>query len=211
MALDSDSSSRNGQKGEVYNIFPYIEDPRHIDEGGARAFTLLSIIDAIFYPVTHKDSVFQDELKRIFGTVNHEGVHFILGNTMSTCEERALVTSLLAGVWHFLFDADGDVRLLIPSFTIVRPAGKEFELGRLAERLCTLIKAREAVHEIVARTIQTGSQGWDKDKAKQLIRQEVGSDLLDRKTLESFLHVYELPRIPRNECHRSLFARPVRS
>jgi hypothetical protein len=53
MALDSDSSSRNGQKGEVYNIFPYIEDPRHFDEGDARAFTLLSIIDAIFYPITH--------------------------------------------------------------------------------------------------------------------------------------------------------------
>jgi hypothetical protein len=190
-ALDQHSSPRRKPEGKIYNIFPYIEDPRHLDEGDAHAYTLLGIIDAIFYPVTHKDSVFRDEVDRLFGTVNHEGAHRSLGNTMVTCEERALAISLLAGIWHVLFDADGDVRLLIPSFTIVGPAGKVFELQRLAERLAKLYEAREAVHEIVARAIQVGSQGWDKGKATQLIRQAVGSNLLDRKTLESFLHVYE--------------------
>jgi hypothetical protein len=190
-ALDQHSSPRRKPKGKVYNIFPYIEDPRHLDEGDAHAYTLLGIIDAIFYPVTHKDSVLRDEVDRLFGTANHEGAHWILGNTRVTCEERALAISLLAGIWHVLFDADGDVRLLIPSFTIVGPAGKVFELQRLAERLAKLYEAREAVHEIVARAIQVGSQGWDKGKATQLIRQAVGSNLLDRKALESFLHVYE--------------------
>jgi hypothetical protein len=191
MAVDQNSSPRRKSKGKVYNIFPYIEDPRHIDEGDAHAYTLHGIFDAIFYPVIHTDSVFRDEEGWLFEIVNHEDAHFTLGSAKITCEERAGAVKLLGNVWNFLVHAHGDIRLLIPSFTIVGPAGKAFELQRLAERLYTLIKAREPVHEIVARAIQVGSQGWDKGKATQLIRQAVGSNLLDRKTLESFLRVYE--------------------
>jgi hypothetical protein len=46
------------------------------------------------------------------------------------------------------------------------------------------------VHDIVARAMQVG-RNWDKDKAKQLIRRVVASDLLDEKALEGFLDVYE--------------------
>lgn len=189
--IDQPSSPRRKPKGKVYNIFPYIEDPRHIDEGKARAYTLLGFFEAIFYPVIHKDNVLREEINRLLGPASHERAHWILGSAMVTWEERAIATFLLGGVWKLLLGADVDVRLLIPSFTIVGPAGKDFELGRRAERLAKLYEAREAVHEIVARAIQVDSQGWDRSKAKQLIRQVVGSDLLDRKTLESFLHVFE--------------------
>jgi len=98
---------------------------------------------------------------------------------------------LLGMVWNFIIDADDDVRLLIPSFTIVGPAGKVLELQRLADQLEKLASARVAVHEIVARAIQVGRRNWDRDKAKALIRRVVGGNLLDEKALGSFLDVYE--------------------
>ena len=100
MALESGLSSRQELKGEVYNIFPYIHDPKH------RAFTLLSIIDAAFFPRTH-----ESELQKISSIVNHEMGHFILGSAMVTCEERALAAKLLGMVCNFLIDADDDVQL----------------------------------------------------------------------------------------------------
>jgi hypothetical protein len=109
---------------------------------------------------------------------------------MVTCEERALAAKLLGMVWNFLIDADDDIQLLIPSFTILGPARKAFELKRLAERLYKLTEARTVVHEIFARAMQVG-KNWDRDKAEQLIRRVVGSDLLDEKALEGFLDVYE--------------------
>lgn len=180
MALESGLSSRQELKGDVYNIFPYIYDPKH------RAFTLLSIIDATFFPISQ-----EGELKRISSIANHEVGHFILGSAMVTCEERALAAKLLGMVWNFLIDADDDVQLLIPSFTIVGPARKVFELQMLAERLDKLFEAREVVHELVARAMQIGRKDWDRDKAKQLIRSFAADDLFSEKALDGFLDVYE--------------------
>ena len=184
--LDLPLSSRGQlKKGDVYNIFPYIKDPKHFDEGKARAYTLPSM-DAIFVPILH-----EEELWRIPSYVRHEQGHCLLCNNMVTCEERALGAQLVGMVWKFLFDADDDVRLLIPSFTIVGPAGKDFELQRLADQLDKLYEAREAVHEIVAHAIQAGINYWDRNKAKQLIREAVADTLLDEKALDGFLDVYE--------------------
>ena len=177
MALnDLDHSSNKELKGDVYNIFPYIEDPKE------RAYMLPGIIDGTFFPI---------ELQRIVNTVNHEISHFILSSAMVTCEERALGAQLLGKVWNVLIDADDDTHLLIPSFTIVGPARKVFELKRLAERLRKLVDAREAVHEIVARTMEVGRKEWDRNKAKWLIRRVVDDALFDDKALDGFLNVYE--------------------
>jgi hypothetical protein len=180
MALDPDLSSRQELKGDVYNIFPYIDDPKH------RAFTLLGIIDGTFFPISR-----EGELQRISSYANHEVGHFILGSAMVTCEERALAAQLLGMVWNFLVDGDDDVQLMVPSFTILGPARKVFELKRLADRLGKLFEAREAVHELVARAMQIGRKDWDRDKAKRLIRNVVDDDLLDEKALGNFLDVYE--------------------
>lgn len=183
MALDPDLSSRQELKGDVYNIFPYIHDPKY------RAYALLSIIDATFFPRTH-----ESDLQKISSIVNHEVGHFILGSAMVTCEERALAAKLLGTVCNFLIDADDDVQLgqlLIPSFTIVGPAGKVFELQKLADRLDKLFEAREAVHETVARAMQVATKGWDRNEAKRLIREFVAGNLFDEKALDSFLDVYE--------------------
>ena len=92
---------------------------------------------------------------------------------------------------EFFFTADDETQLLIPSFTIVGPAGKVFELQNIADRLDNLYEAQSAVHETVARVLQIGRKDWDRNKAKQLIREEVDLNLLDGKTLDGFLDVYE--------------------
>lgn len=191
MALDPDFSSRQELKGDVYNIFPFIRDPDPEKRAFPmdRAFTFPSIIDCIFFPRTH-----EYELQRISSYVNHEMGHFILGSAMVTCEERALAAKLLGMVCNFLIDADDGVQLgqlLIPSFTIVGPAGKVLELHKLADQLDKLADAREAVHEIVACVMQVGGKYWDRDKARRLIRQVVADTLLDEKALDGFLDVYE--------------------
>jgi hypothetical protein len=188
-AFDQRSSSRwKRKKGDVYNIFPFLRDPDSKKRAFPmdRAFTLSGIIDAAFFPIDH-----EGELQRIPREVRHEKVHCILCSTMVTCEERALGAQLLGKAWKFLCDADADVRLLIPSFTIVGPAGKDFELQSLADRLDKLYEAGYAVQETVAHVIQAGTRYWDRSKAKQLVREVVADDLLDDKALDGFLDVYE--------------------
>jgi hypothetical protein len=73
----------------------------------------------------------------------------------------------------------------------VGPAGKVFELQKLADRLEELFGARKAVHETIARAMQVATKGWDRDEAKRLIREFVAGDLLDEKALDGFLDVYE--------------------
>ena len=180
------SSRRKRKKGDVYNIFPYIENPVHMDEGNARAFTLPGIIDAIFFPITDID-----ELQRIPNHVRHEMGHCILCSTMITCEQRAFGTKLLAKVWKFIFDADDDMQLLIPSFTIVGPGGKVSELQRLAKYLDGVYEAQNAVHEIVAHAMQAGIYYWDRNIARQHIRKVVDHQHVDEKALDNFLDVYE--------------------
>ncbi len=191
MALDPDLSSSQELKGDVYNIFPFIRDPDPTKRAFPmnRAFTFPTILDTIFFPRTHEYA-----LERIASYVTHEMGHFILGSATNTCEGRALAAKLLGMVCNFLIDADDDVQLgqlLIPSFMIVGPAGKVFKLKRLADQLEKLADAREAVHETVARAMQVDTKGWDRDKAKWLIRQVVADTLLDEKALDGFLYVYE--------------------
>ena len=95
-ALDSDCYSKQELKGEVYNIFPYIESPKHLNDGNAQAFTLPGFIECIFFPAFH-----EEELQRIPSYVRHERGHYILLNTMITCEQRAVAAKLLGKVWNF--------------------------------------------------------------------------------------------------------------
>jgi len=180
--LDPDMASRQELKGNVYNIFPYIYDPKN------RAFTLPGVIDATFFPITSKDMVkFSSDVWKAY--IIHEVGHIILRSAMITCEERAVAAKLLGMAVHFLYHPD--VQLLIPSFTLVEPAGKTFDLQKLADRLEMLFEARHAVHEIIACTLQVYIKDWDRDKAKRLIRKFIADDLLDEKALDGFLGVFE--------------------
>ena len=187
--LGPGSQLRQKLEGDVYNIFPFIRDPNPEKRAFPmkRAFTFFGIFEGTFYPISDVQSIAQKVSSRLI----HEVGHYLLGSALVTCEERALGAKLLGKVWNFLGDADGDAKLLIPSFTIVGPVGKIFALQKLADRREKLFEAKYAVHEIIACTMQVEAEGWDRDKAKRLIRQYVGGDLLDEKVMDNFLDVYE--------------------
>ncbi len=191
--LNQDSSASEVLKGNVYNIFPFLRDPDLKKQKFPmdRAFTFFGIFEGMFYPICDLRAIEQNPSTQFYGRLVHEWGHLLLGGAHVTCEERVLAAELLGQAWNFIGDAEGDAKLLIPSFTIVGPAGKNFALKKLADRREKLFDAKYAVHEIIACTIQADVEGWDRDKTKRVIRQQIGGDLLDKKVMDNFLDINE--------------------
>ena len=178
--LAPNRSWRQELKGDVYNIFPDIYDPKN------RAFTLLGLIEATFFP-----TLCEEEVERIPHIPKHEVGHIILGAAMVTCEGQALATYILAHVLNFLSVAGGASKLLIPSFTVVGPLREVFILKPIADALDKLADARITVHEIVAHTMQEGWRYFVREYARRSIRRVVDDALLDENTVEGFLDIHE--------------------
>jgi hypothetical protein len=148
--LGTDSQLRQKLEGDVYNIFPFIRDPNPEKRAFPmdRAFTFFGIFEGIFYPI----GAVQGEFDKVSSRICHEIGHYLLGSAVVTCEERALGGRLLGRVWNFLADADGDAKLLIPSFTIVGPDRKYFALQRLADHeRNSLRQSMQSMRSLLAR------------------------------------------------------------
>jgi hypothetical protein len=163
----------------IHNSFPHINTDE-LKKGVQRAYYIPTIC-SIYMPPEAKSPDFNSRFL-------HEYTHRVVSDVVATCELQFLIYLFLGEMMDFL---DLGCRLLIPSFTLVRPDGQTDDLlTNLTEQIEELQFTTGLIHEMVANAVQAEQEGLDRKKTKKNIMEsidEVCVNLEDRIFVNKFL------------------------